>query len=250
MVTTSTPPAPAPESESGNSFGRLFGVLFSPKATFQSIVKRPSWWLPLVLLCLLAVTVVGIFDKRGGWPAFFQHQDQASSRFQQLPLKQQQQALATQVKYGPKVVYGEVVIAIPLLIVVVAAILLATFNLVYGAQIKFKTALSIVSYAWVPGIVSGLLGVVIISLKDPSTVDLQNIVAANASVLISPDAPRWQVMLLSSIDIFTFWEMFLMAIGFGVAAPRKLTTAKAFTSIIVVWLIWVAIKVGAVAAFS
>jgi Yip1 domain len=250
MATTSASPTQAPESGSSNSFSRLFGVLFSPKATFQSIVKRPSWWLPVVLLCLLSVVVVGIFDKRGGWPPYFQHQDQASSRFEQMPLKQQQQTLAAQVKYGPKVVYGEVVIAIPLVIVVVSAILLATFNLVYGAQIKFKTALSITSYAWVPGIISGLLGIVIISLKDPSTVDLQNIVAANASVFISPDAPRWQVMLLSSIDIFTFWEMFLMAVGFGVAAPRKVTTAKAFASLFVVWLIWVAIKVGAVAAFS
>lgn len=249
MTSTSISPAQAPQAES-NSISRLFGVLFSPKSTFESIVRRPSWWLPIVLLIVLAIFVVGIFDKRGGWPAYFQHQDETSSRFQQMTQQQQQQTLAMQVKYGPKAVYGEVVIALPIAIVLVAAILLATFNLVHGTQIKFKTAFSIVSYAWVPGIISGLLGIVVISLKDPATVDLQNIVVANASAFISSDAARWKVMLLSSIDIFTFWEMFLLAVGFGVAAPRKLTTGKAFISIFVVWLIWVAIKVGATAAFT
>lgn len=249
MATTSATPSQAPERDS-NSLARIFGVLFSPKVTFESIVRRPTWLLPVVLLVVLAIVVVGIFDKRGGWPSYFQRQDESASRFQQLTQQQQQQTLATQVKYGPKVVYAEVVIALPLAILIVAAILLAMFNLLYGTQIKFKTAFSIVSYAWVPGIISGILGIVILLLKDPATVDVQNIVAANASVLIPSDAARWKIALLSSIDIFTFWEMFLLAVGFGVAAPRKLSTGKAFASIFVIWLIWVAVKVGATAAFS
>lgn len=249
MASTSTTPSEAPEKES-NSLARIFGVLFSPKATFQSIVRRPTWFLPMLLLVLLAVGVVGIFDKRGGWPSYFQRQDEAASRFQQLTQQQQQQTLAAQVKYGPKAVYAEVVIVLPLVMVIVAAILLAAFNLLHGTQIKFKTALSIVSYAWVPGIISGILGIVILLLKDPATVDVQNIVAANGSAFISSDAARWKITLLSSIDVFTFWEMFLLAVGFGVAAPRKLSTGKAFMSIFVLWLIWVALKVGATAAFS
>jgi Yip1 domain len=249
MATTSSSPEQAPESSS-NSVSRVFGVLFSPKATFESIVRRPSWWLPVVVLIVLSMGVVGIFGKRGGWRPYLQKQMQSNARFQQLNAQQQQQQLAIALKYTPYFVFGEVAVVLPLVIVIVSALLLAMFNLVQGTQIKYKTALSIVSYAWVPGIISGLLGIVVIALKDPATVDLQNIVVANASAFISPDAPRWQVMLLSSIDIFTFWEMFLMAIGFGVAAPRKLTTGKAFASIFVVWLIWIAIKVGATAAFS
>lgn len=248
MANAASPTVQAPEPV--GSMGRIFGVLFNPKSTFESIVRRPSWLLPIVILCLLSVAVVGIFDKRGGWPAYFQHQDQTSSRFQQLTQQQQQQTLAAQVKYGPKAVYAEVLIVLPLAIIVIAAILLAMFNLVHGTQINFKTAFSIVSFAWVPAIISGLLGVLVMLLKDPATVDLQNIVVANASAFISSDAARWKVMLLSSFDIFTFWEMFLMAIGFGVAAPRKLTTGKAFTAIFIVWLIYVAAKVGLVAAFS
>jgi Yip1 domain len=250
MATTSTSPAQAPETESSNSIGRVFGALFAPGRTFRSIVRKPTWLLPVVLVMLVSLTVIGIFGERGGWAPYLQKQVASNSRFQQLTPQQQQQQLAAALKYTPAFAYCEVAVAVPLVLVVIAAILMATFNLMHGTEIKYNTAISIVSYAWVPGIISGLLGIVIISLKDPATVDLQNIVVANASAFISTDAARWKIMLLSSIDIFTFWEMILMAIGFGVAAPRKLTTGKAFVSILVVWLIWIGIKVGATAAFS
>lgn len=250
MANVTSAPVQAPAPENIGAVGRIFGVLFSPKETFKSIVQRPTWLLPVVLLILLAVVVVGIFDKRGGWPPYFQRQDASSSRFEQLSQQRQQRTLALQIKYGPRAVYAEVAIIIPLAIVVVAAIFLAIFNLIYGTQLKFKTAFSVVSYAWVPGIILGILGVVVVLLKDPATVDIQNVVIANASAFISSDAARWKIMLLSSVDIFSFWEMFLMAVGFGVAAPRKLTTAKAFVSIFIVWLIYVALKVGATAALS
>lgn len=249
MASTSTSPTQAPEADS-NSVARIFGILFSPKATFQSIVRRPTWWLPILVLVVLAVAVVAIFGERGGWPSYLQKQMASNARFQQLPAQQQQQQMAIALKYTPPFADGEVIVVVPLAIVIIAAIFLATFNLIHGTQIKFKTALSIVSYASVPGIISGLLAIVVISLKDPATVDLQNIVAANASAFISGEVARWKVMLLGSIDIFSFWEMFLMAVGFGLAAPRKLSTGKAFASIFVVWLIWVAVKVGATAAFS
>ena len=61
MASPETPiPAtsPAPSSGSGgsdSSFGRIFGVLFSPKPTFEAIVRRPTWILPLMLFVFVGV---------------------------------------------------------------------------------------------------------------------------------------------------------------------------------------------------
>jgi len=44
--------------------------------------------------------------------------------------------------------------------------------------------------------------------------------------------------------------MLLLAIGYAAAAPKQLTTGKAFAWIFVVWLAFVVVKVGLVAAFS
>jgi len=34
--------------------GRIIGVFFSPKNTFEDIVRKPSWMLPIVLLTVLS----------------------------------------------------------------------------------------------------------------------------------------------------------------------------------------------------
>lgn len=136
------------------------------------------------------------------------------------------------------------------MIVIAAAIYLAIFNLLGGTQLKFGTSLAIVAYASTPVIIGALLGLVILFLKDPSTVDLQNLVASNAGAFLSSDSPRWLVSLLGSLDIFSFWVMALLAIGYRTAAPRRFTFGKAFLYIFAVWFVYVLVKVGATAAFS
>jgi hypothetical protein len=246
-----SPTIQAPESaERVNSIGRVFGVIFSPKATFESIARRPTWLLPMLLVTLISLSIIGLFGHRVGWRSFFEKQAANSSRFQQLPPDQQERSLQLQLKYGPPYVYAIGAISPAIAAVVIAAVFLGLFNLVFGARLGFKTSLSIVAHSWMTGVVSGLLGVLIIFLKDPSTVDLQNLIASNAGAFLSSDSPKWLIALGTSFDLFTFWTMILMAIGYSVAAPKKLSFGKAFVSIVVVWLLVVLLRVGAAAAFS
>lgn len=241
----------APEApERVNSIGRMFAVLFSPKKTFESVVRRPTWFLPVLLIAVLSLGVVGLFGYRGGWPSYFQKQMASNSRMQQMPPDQQQRVLEQEIKYGPPFADVEVAIVIFVGAVVIAAILLGVFNGLAGTKLNFKTSLAIVSHAWMTGLVSGILGILIVALKDPATIDLQNIVASNAGAFLSQDSAKWLVALLGSIDLFSFWTMILLAIGFAAAAPRQLTTGKAFAWIFVMWLLYVVVKVGLTAAFT
>ena len=233
-----------------NSIGRIFGALFSPKATFESIARRPSWFLPVVLLSLIALGVVGLFSRRGGWPGFFQRQNENASRFQQASPEQQQQTLAAQLKYAPPVSYAEAVVGPAILVVFLAAVFLGVFNLAIGTKLNFSTSMGIVSHSFLTGLISGLLGILVIALKDPSTVDLQNLIASNPGAFLSSDSPRWMVALFGSLDVFSFWTMILLAIGYSAAAPKKLSFGKAFLSVFLTWLLYVVAKVGITAAFS
>ena len=243
--------AQAPEApKTDNAISRIFGVLFSSKATFQSIAQRPTWLAPVIVMCVLFLAVVGIFGHRGGWPSYIQKQLAANARVQQMTPEQQQQALETSLKITKPIAYAEGFIIPPLLVVIVAAVFLGVFNGLAGAKLSYKTSMGITAHAWMANIVSGLLGVFIVSVKDPATIDLQNIVASNAGAFLSSDSPKWLISLLGSIDIFSFWTMLLLAIGYAAAAPKQLTTGKAFAWIFVVWLAFVVVKVGLVAAFS
>jgi hypothetical protein len=44
-------------------------VLFAPKPTFESIVRRPAWIVPVILGCIFFMAVVAVFTQRGGWPS-------------------------------------------------------------------------------------------------------------------------------------------------------------------------------------
>jgi Yip1 domain len=248
-MANAAPPTPVPAA-TDNSFSRIFGVLFSPKPTFESIVRRPTWIVPVILGCIFFIAVVAIFSQRGGWPSFFEKQDANSSRMQNMSAEERERAMEAQVKFAPVVGYIEGVIIPPIAAVVVAAVLMLVFNLSGTTKVDFKTSLGIVSYAWVPWLVHGVLSILILFLKDPSTVDLQNIVASNPGAFLSDDAARWLVSLLSSIDIFAIWTLVLLGIGYGATNPKKLSFGKAFVLLLISWIFFIAIKVGLTAAFS
>ncbi len=71
-----SPAIPSPEpAKRVSSMGRIFGVIFSPKPTFESIVQRPTWVLPLVLIILVSALVVFVFSQRVGWRGFMERQE-------------------------------------------------------------------------------------------------------------------------------------------------------------------------------
>jgi hypothetical protein len=260
MASAETPPPatfPAPSSGTGgsdSSFGRIFGVLFSPKPTFESIVQKPSWVLPLILILVVSLTVIFLFGQRVGWRSFMIRQDQQSARTQKqmegMTAEQRQNMIDAQTKWAPIITYPAVVLGTFIYAVIIAAVLMLAFNLIYGTKIGFVPSLAIVSHSWVPGIIGGLLAILILFLKDPSTVDLEHLVASNGGAFLGDDSPKWMVTLLTAFDLFIFWNMILMAFGYSAADPKKISFGKALGTVVGVWLIYVIVKVGLVAAVS
>jgi hypothetical protein len=64
------------------------------------------------------------------------------------------------------------------------------------------------------------------------------------------DAAKWLVALLKSFDVFTFWTLILLAIGFAATNPKKLRGSKAFTIAFSVWAAYVVCRVGWASIFS
>jgi Yip1-like protein len=252
MASAATPSPAAAGSD--NSFARVFGVIFSPKPTFESIARRPTWLVPLILIIAVSVLVIAVFGQRVGWRNFMIRQNQQSSRAQkqmeQMTPDQREHMLDQQTKIAPIFGYVGVILGTIIGALLVAAVLMVALNLTSGSKIPFVASLGIVSYAWVPAIIAGLLGILIMFIKDPATVDIEHLVASNAGAFVSDDSPKWLVTLLTSFDIFVFWTMILMALGYGATDPKKISFGKALSTIVIVWAIYIAVKVGFTAAFS
>src|SRR5271154_5456856 len=216
-----SPVTPSPEAApSVSSIGRIFGAIFSPKPTFESIAQRPTWILPLILLTFISLAMDIVLVNKVDWRTFAQEMLEKSGKTNNIPPEKLDQVIA-QTATGQKYSYyirglvGDVTLA-----VILAALYLAAFNLAAGAGLKFKTAFSIVVYTLVPLGIKEILGIVILLLKDPSTINPLNIVASNVGAFVGTDAPTWLLSLGILIGIFTCWGMALAAIGFCAANPK------------------------------
>jgi Yip1 domain len=249
MATTSVP-APETQAAAISPFGRIIGVFFSPKATFEDIVRKPSWVLPVVLLTIFSVGVSVAINQRVNWREFMSQQIEKSPQAAQLSAEQKEQRIEGGAKFSPIFTYCIGVLGPILFVLVTALAMWGAFSLLGGANTNFETSFAITAHAALTGLVSSLLFLLILYLKPYGTVDLENPVATNLAVILPQDAAKWLMALCKSIDIFTFWTLILLAIGFAAASPKKLKGGKAFSIAFSVWAVYVVLRVGGVFIFS
>ena len=250
MVTTPAIASEAPEASGPiNHFGRIMGVFFSPKDTFADIAKRPSWILPVILMTLLGGTVAFVMNQKVDWRDVANKRIEDSPRAANLSPEQKEQQLAMSAKISPGIAYG-FGIAWPILqALIVGGVLLLAYNLIGGAGVRFSSALGITAHAYFPWILYSLLFILILYLKAPGTVDLDNPIATNVGAFLPESTPKAIMSLAKSIDLFSIWTLLLISIGFTAVNPKKLK-GKSLSIAIGVWAIYVAIKMGGAWIFS
>lgn len=237
------------QPQSMSELGRLTGIIWEPRPVFEDLAARPRWWAPIILLTILSVVYLAAFSQRVGWDTYIgqqlDKQAQSNPRLSQMTPAQRQQAAALSItiaKYGG---YAGGVVGVALGALVIAVVLLGLMNWLGGAGVSFRQAFSVTSYAFLPSAISSVLALVVMLLKNPEDFDLQNPLPANLGAFLSPqDTPKWLQALASSFDLFSFWLMLLLALGFSVASGKKLKFGKALTLILVPWALVVLIKMG------
>jgi len=249
----STTPVIAPEAPQApgpiNHFGRIIGVFFSPKATFEDIVRRPSWIIPLVLMTVLGIVVAFVMNQKVDWRDVASKRIEDSPRAANLSAEQKEQQIAMSAKFSPGAAYAFGALGPILAVVVVAAVMLLAYNVVGGANAKFSVAMGIVSHAFLVTILSTLFFILILYLKPPGTIDLENPVATNLGAFLPDNIAKALMALAKSIDIFSVWALLLISIGFAAVNPKKLK-GKSLSIAISVWAIYVACKMGIAWIFS
>lgn len=251
MATTTSMPAPEAQSQPAISpVGRIVGVFFSPKATFEDIVKKPSWVLPIVLQTLLGIAVVFAMSQRINWHDFMAQQIEKSPQAAQLSAEQKEQRIEGGAKFAPVFTYMVVLVAPICAALIVGLVMWGAYNLLGGANTNFGTSFAITSHVFLTGLITSVLFILVLFLKPYGTVDLENPIATNVAVLLPDDSAKWLVALCKSIDVISFWALILFAIGFAATNPKKLRGSKAFTIAFSVWAIYVIFRVGGAWIFS
>jgi len=247
-----TIPAPVAEPQAAISpFGRIIGVFVSPKPTFEDIVRKPNWLLPMALILVFSLIAVIALNSHFSWRDYISQQIEKSPRAAQLSAEQKERQVEMSAKVSPAIAYVFGLVLPICGLLVTALVLMGAFSIMAGGGTNFKTALAIVSHAVIPAsIVGTILFITVLFLKPVGMFDLENPVATNVAALLPDDASKWLVALGKNIDLLELWKLILLSIGFAAVYPKKLKGGKAFSIVLGVFLIYLVLRVGIAFAFS
>ena len=230
-MATIAPPAPAPEPQASLSpIARIFGVFFSPKTTFEDIVRKPSWIAPLIVLFITGLLLNVALATHVNWVEAIKEQiaknKMASSQIENLDEAKRDAAYERGASQAKIIKYVRGVIGWPLALLFSSLLYFGLYRLIGGARVTYGLTFAIVTFASLPMALREILGAIVALFKDPSMIDPENYLASNPAALLPSDTPAWQIVPLAFLDIFAIWALVLVAVGFTAADPKKVPFGK------------------------
>ena len=213
----------------------LVRVLFSPTAVFERLRERPVWFVPAIVLGILA-TVLGYL---------FIPFRLASMSGQMAKAAAQNPNASAQIESFTRVAVFASPIFVLIFLVIVAGVLWLLVTLLASGEARFKTLLSVATYTALPGILLQVATLLVLKMKGVESVttplDLQPPLGLN---LLAPNATGFLAGVLAGINPFTVWGMVLTAIG--VQVTQRTSKGSAYAVAIVTMLL--AALIGGVGA--
>jgi hypothetical protein len=239
-----------PQPRGMSEFSRIIGVFFEPGKAFTDIAARPRWIVPVLLIALVSMSVSYLYAQRGGWRVMIQQQMANSSRQPQGTPEQVEQQIETGVKVATIIGYS-IPLIIPIMFLIVAGVLTGITALILSAPVRFFQVFAIVCYANLVGIISGILTIIVMQLKSVADFNLSNPLLFNPGAAMDPKtSSKFLYALATSLDLFSFWIMLLMATGLKAAAGKKLSFSGAFFAVALPWAVYVLVKSTMAGIFS
>jgi hypothetical protein len=183
-------------------------------------------------------------NQRINWRAYMSEQIEKNPAAANMSPEQKEQRIEGGAKFSPPFTYAIGLIGPILATLIVALVMWGGYNLLGGANTNFATSFGITAHAFLTGLVSSPLFILVLYLKPVGGVDLDNPMATNVGAFLPDDSAKWLMSLAKSIDVFSFWILILLAIGFACTNPRKLKGSKAFAIAFSIWAAFVVCKVG------
>ena len=222
------------EEKTMGGASKVINVFFEPRRLFESLKIKPTWLIPFLIIVLLGM---GFFYYT--YPFMMNQQVEKIQENERIPEEQKEQIIeGMREKDHPPLwqlamppVFGLIVLA------VVAGILYFVFNVFLGGDSTYRRVFSVYCYSGLIAIPSMIVKFPLIMIKG----DLN--VQTSLALLLSANAKdTFLYSVLSSFDIFSFWQVILISMGMGVM--YKYSTKKAFVAVLVLWLIYILAKSG------
>ena len=233
-MSVETPPAAAPKS---NPAQRLGGVIVAPDRTLREVAARPDWVVPFIVILLVSVLTTILVTPRVDVETTVREQLEERGMSQD-EIDQTLDVMAKIQKFTVPLTIA----FIPMFLLIIAGAYLLAFKMM-GGEGTFKQSWSLTLYAWIPQLIKGVIVSLLILRSGMVTAEeVQTILKSHPGVLVDPSEQPALFALLSSFEIFNIWTLILMGIGF--AYGHRVSRARSFAIVLILWAIVCAGKVG------
>lgn len=216
---------------------RLLYTFTAPSKTMADLRRNASWWVPWLLISVASLAFCFTLDKKIGWGQVMETQIQANPKSAEKMDRmqpEQREKIAKIQEISARVIGYAAPVTTLLLLVVVAGVLLGVFNFGFGAKLQFKELMGVVAYGYLPTILYSLLVILIMFLVEPDVFDIKNPIASGPAYFV-PSTMPFLKGVLGAFDVFTLWQVFLLAIG--VSQLSKVKKGMAFAVIFALVLV-------------
>jgi hypothetical protein len=230
----------------------LTGIFFEPGRTYESLRQRPRFLVAGIILIVVSLFVTVLVMQKVNFSEFITRQIMTGPRSEQMTDDQKEKAVAFWTGPIGKVVVYVIPIVFAVIVFAAGAAIYLLGAMLMGGKTSYKQALSVWIYSsFPPAILQSVIAVVVLFLKSPEDIDLNKsgggLVVTNLGALFNPASPALRAAL-SWFDLFTFYGMFLAALG--LRKVGKISSGAAWTIVIALWLIGMLLGVGRAALFG
>ena len=214
--------------------GRMVRVFYAPGETFEAVSRRHTWvdWFaPVLLIALLSLVATHMT-----LPIIQQMQVEVlQEKLQDMPEENRQKVMEQAQKASVISAMVMVPVGAFALLFILAGVLLLLTNFILGGDATYGQMLAVWGY-------SSLIGIIALIVRVPLMLAKQTMAIHTGPGVLVPEhmLETFLGRLLAGVDLFTFWQVCVLAIG--VAAVANFATRKAFVALLVLWVAWVVVK--------
>jgi hypothetical protein len=209
---------------------RISGIFFEPKKVFNFLNFKPSWFFAAVLILVVGIIVAEIIMPQ-------------SAILQKEVVSQSTKISPEQMAKSSEITSLQRILAVPSGLIFGFIILIVFTSLVYffcsiilGGDSSYTRVLSVVTYSSFIPTLGAVLKTPLILAKNSA--DVQTSLAV---LMPGGQLTRISYILLSSLDVFSIWQVVL--IGLGVTILYKFSMLKGLVAAFLGWGILVGIGV-------
>ncbi|HEX8149105.1 MAG TPA: YIP1 family protein [Pyrinomonadaceae bacterium] len=237
-----TPARPAePDAQAMSTPETLGNIFFEPGRTFEALRPRPRFLVAALLSVAAFMAFYVTYVQRVGYDEIIDAET-AMMRKANPDVKEEQLAANERIQKGAivkNIRLWSPAVAIAVVFAAGAGLYLLGASLMGGA-LSYKQALAVWVYSsFPPLILMTVLNFVLLFLKPPEdAADIvqgtqRGLVRANAGALVDGTAHPFLATALGSIDLLTFYGLFLAAVG--LQKVGKLKSGPAWTVVLALW---------------